>query len=183
MGYRRILILSLLVCGGGLTPLVSEARAEEWSLEYQLKAVVLYNFAKFVEWPSNELDGAQIPIVIGILGADPFGPEFGQAVRDKLAQGRHVVVRRYQTPADARNCQILFISSEDASSLPEILVALKGRGVLTVGEASDFLQLGGIVRLFLEQGKVRFEINPNKARGAGLKISSQLLSLAHIYRD
>jgi hypothetical protein len=146
--------------------------------EYQIKAAFLFNFVKFVEWPPAAFSGGASPIVIGILGQNPFHDDLSQMVRSKTVDGRPLEVRQLHSLADAANCHMLFISASERSRLPEIINSLKGTTVLTVGDTDHFTENGGMINLVLKSDKVRFEINKNAATSAGLKISSKLMSLA-----
>ena len=162
--------------------------------EYQLKAVFLYNFAKFVEWPAESLADARGPIIFGILGKDPFGATIDQIIKTKTVKDRKLRIKRFEKIKDLRvsytgkgeekeTCHILFISSSEEEHLANILEILKDSSVLTVGEMEQFAQRGGIINFTLREGKVQFEINVDAAERAELKISSKLLKLAKIVRD
>jgi hypothetical protein len=147
--------------------------------EYQVKAAYLFNFAKFVEWPPQALAAPSAPFVIGVLGENPFGHDLEGMLQNKSINTHPVTVRYFKSLADLKACQILFISVSENKRWREIFDALGGAGVLTVTENSDsFLASGGMLNLFSEQDKVRFEINDDAARRAGLRISSKLLLLA-----
>jgi hypothetical protein len=148
--------------------------------EYQVKAAFLYNFAKFVEWPTQAFPADDTPITIGILGKNPFGADLERTVRDKSVNGRPLAVRSLASPDDSalKHCQIIFIYPMEKSRLGEILAKLKGTPALTVSETEGFTQAGGMINFIMEGRKVRFEINDAAATQAGLKISSKLLSLA-----
>jgi hypothetical protein len=148
--------------------------------EYQIKAVFLFNFAQFVDWPNEAFQSAQSPLVIGILGDDPFGSYLDQAVRGERVKNRPMVVRRYSRVADVTDCHILFISESETGRLDQILEHLKGRSILTVGDSDGFSQLGGIIRFATENSKVRLKINLRAAKQAHLTISSKLLRPAEI---
>ena len=148
--------------------------------EYQVKAVFLYNFARFVEWPA---DPPTVPIVIGILGEDPFGNALEETVRGKTINGHELAVKHLKSGQEARGCQIVFVASSERRRLRPLLASLGGAGVLTVGETEGFAESGGIISFTLEDDRVRFEINVDAAQRAGLKISSKLLSLAKVVRD
>lgn len=154
------------------------ARAEEALPEYQIKAAFLYHFAEFVTWPANSFAKTNTPYVIGIIGKDPFGDNLESTLGQNLLNGHPFIVRRVNKPAEARGCQILFISRSEARHVDEILAALKDQPVLTVSEIEDFAAKGGMVQFINIGGKVRFIISNPTARAAGLRISSQLLSLA-----
>lgn len=145
------------------------------SNEYQVKAAFLFNFAKFIEWPSDAINGQ---LVLGILGDDPFRGSVDQIVRGKLANGYRLTVRRLKWGDNLRNCNILFVSSSEQKRLPQILEALRGANVLTVGESSHFNRAGGIIRFFIQDKTVRFEINPDAASQTRLRISSKLMALS-----
>jgi len=142
--------------------------------EYQVKAAFLYNFAKFVEWPS---DAPGQPFCIGILGADPFGPLIDETLTGKTLGGRVVVVRRFSRPEDAFACQIVFVAVS-AAPLKPLLKRFENRSVLTVGDAPAFCQSGGMIGLEVADQRIRFAVNREAADRAQLKLSSKLLSLA-----
>ena len=148
--------------------------------EYQLKAVFLYNFAQFVDWPAQAFADAQSPLVIGILGDDPFGSYLDETVRGEKVNGHPLIVQRYRRVNEARASQVLFISRSESDRLEQIFSALKGRPVLTVGDMEDFCARGGMVRLRNERNKIRVRINLPVAKAANLAISSKLLRVAEI---
>jgi hypothetical protein len=151
--------------------------------EFPLKAAYIINFTQFVEWPSNRFESAEAPVVIGVLGEDPFGPTLDQAVKDKSIAGRMFEVRRSRQLGDLRGCHVLFISLSEAKRLPEILAALQNKNVLTVSDIDRFAEQGGVINFYMENNKVRFRINVSAARRARIKISSQLLRLGAIVRE
>jgi hypothetical protein len=159
---------------------VGDGRAQESQpTEYQIKAAFLFNFAKFVEWPPTAFAEATSPMVLGILGENPFGDDLERIIRGKTVNNRPLVVRTdFHSPGEATNCHILFISTSEKQRLPEILKGLRGASVLTVGETDRFTETGGMINFVVEGSKIRFQINDAAAKGAGLKISSKLLSLA-----
>ena len=148
--------------------------------EYQVKAVFLFNFAQFVEWPPDTFTDAQAPLVIGILGDDPFEGLLKEAVRDETVGGRPLVVQNYSRAEDIRNCHVLFISRSEAGHLSQILTRLRGRGILTVGEMEDFARRGGMIQLITDKNKVRLRINVEAAKACELTISSKILRAATI---
>lgn len=146
--------------------------------EYQIKAAFLFNFTKFVEWPAKAFAEKTSPIVIGVLGEDPFHEDLARTIRDKTVDNHPLVFKEFLSPADATNCHILFISTSEKKRLAEILESLKGTSTLTVGEMEQFTETGGMINFFLAGTKIRFQINQDAATRAGLKISSKLMSLA-----
>lgn len=158
------------------------APAAPASREYQIKAVFLFNFAQFVEWPQHAFPDPQAPFVIGILGPDPFAGALAATVRGERQGGRPFEIRLFPRAEDIDACQVLFINVEDADTLAGILESLKGRPILTVSDAAQFSRRGGMIRLVTENNHVRMRINVEAARAAGLVISSKLLRPAEIVR-
>jgi hypothetical protein len=158
---------------------VGSSRAQESPpTEYQLKAAFLLNFAKFVEWPPAAFAEVTSPIVLGILGENPFGDALERTIRAKTINNRRLEIKPFPSSAEATNCHILFISTSEKARLPEILASLRGASVLTVGETDRFTETGGMINFVRQGNKIRFQINEVAAKSAGLKISSKLLSLA-----
>lgn len=150
--------------------------------EYQLKAAIIYNFPKFVEWPSLASTDLNLPIVIGILGEDPFGQEIDGVINGKTANGRRLVIKRFSSLKEFAPCHILFVSSSERNNLKQIVATVAGSGVLTVGETDRFAEAGGVIHFNMIGGKVRLIINLAAAERASLRISAKLLSLAHVIR-
>jgi len=148
--------------------------------EYRVKAVFLFNFAQFVEWPSSAYKSAATPFVIGILGEDPFGSDLDAIVRGEHVEQHPMVVERYHSIDEVRDCNILYIARSEIAHLPAILTALKGRSVLTVSDA-DTADPGGImIRLVNRSSHIRLQIDVAAAKAGNLTISSKLLRPAEI---
>ncbi|SRR6266404_144388 len=150
------------------------------SPEYQVKAVFLFNFAQFVEWPTQSLEDAAAPFVIGVLGTDPFGPALEGAVRGETLNGRSFAIEHYRSVTEIRHCQILFISRSEAAHIGEISTALAGHGILTVSDIEDPAQRGVMIRFVADNNRIRLRINADAAKAAGLSISSKLLRPAEL---
>ncbi len=150
--------------------------------EYQVKAFFLYNFAKYVDWPSHRFNSAADPLVICILGQNPFGGGLEQAVHGKAVEGRTVVVHQISDLHPQCDCHILFVGASERKRFRSSSALIRGSGVLTVGESEGFASDGGVINFKVEEGKVRFEINLDAAGQEQLHISSKLLSLARIVK-
>ena len=153
--------------------------------EYQLKAVFLYNFVRFgfIEWPAESFADARAPLILGILGKDPFGDTIDRIAKGKTVKGRKLVIKRFEKIKNLEVCHILFISSSEEKRLATILETLKNLSVLTVGEVKQFAQRGGIINFVIKEKKLHLEINVDAAERAKLKVSSKLLELAEIIKD
>jgi hypothetical protein len=147
---------------------------------HQLKAVFLFNFAQFVEWPPQAFPDAQTTLVIGVLGMDPFGAYLDETVRGETVNNRPLVVQRYGRVEDINACHVLFISQSEADRLEQILASLSGRNILTVADSEGFGRRGVMIRLITVENKIRLRINLEAAQAADLKISSKLLRPAEI---
>jgi hypothetical protein len=151
------------------------------SREYPLKALFLYNFGGYVEWPAESFVSADQPFVIGILGGAPLDDTLRELAQTKKVAGRRIAVEQFPTVDSVRPCQILFIA-RDVSPQHErqVVASLQSQPVLIVGESPGFASRGGCVNFFIEANKIRFEINIEAARQQHLRISSKLLALARI---
>jgi hypothetical protein len=152
------------------------------SLEYQVKAAYLMNFTKFVEWPAAAFSAADAPIVICVLGDDPFGPTLDRMVEGQNVNGRPIQTRRSVPEANPQGCHVTFVSRSERSGIAQIVSTLRNSSVLTVSDVPDFADAGGMIEFVIEDGNVRFHINPAAARAAGLTVSSRLLSVASSIR-
>lgn len=151
----------------------------EVSKEYQIKAAFLFNFCRFVEWPETAFQNTNDPMVIGVLGTDPFGEALDEIVKGESVNGHPVTVARYRSLNELGHCHILFIGKNEESHLAQIFRTMAGSPTLTVSEINNFARDGGIVRLYTgSENKVRLRINVDNARAAGLKISSKLLTVS-----
>ena len=164
----------------GLVPPSGLAAQAARPSEYQVKAVFLFNFAQFVDWPPDAVPDSQAPFIIGVLGSDPFGDLLDATVRGEHRGGRSFVVRRYQRIEDVKTCDILFISRPDAERLQGLLADLKARPILTVSDADGFAEHGGMIGFVTDRNRIRVKINLAVAQAAHLTISSKLLRVAEI---
>ena len=150
--------------------------------EYQIKAAYLYNFAKFVEWPSAAFGGPSDPFRICILGDSPFDQNVEIALSGRRVQNHPVHVIYPDSTAQSRKCHVLFLSQSESGHMKAIVADLRSSAVLTVADTPGFIGAGGMIRFFLEDDSVRFEMNPLPASQAGLKVSSKLLVLGKKHR-
>ena len=132
-----------------------------------------------MEWPTEAFSDARSPLILGILGEDPFGAAL-ETIRGKVVKGRTLVIKQFLQVEDLQKCHILFISSSERDRLTHVLALAGTPNVLTVGDMDGFAGHGGVINLVKTGNKIKFEINMDAARAAGLKISSKLLKLARI---
>lgn len=178
-GITAWLALILLIA----IPLPVAARAQvsaqnsDEALAYEVKASMMYHFLSFVQWPE---DRAASSFVVAVLGEDPFGPILERTFAGKSIQGREILIRRFSGLSELESCHILFVSQSEMRRMDEIAEASRRMGILTVGDMERFAETGGMIGFKIESGKVRFEINLDVAKQAGLEISSRLLRLATV---
>jgi hypothetical protein len=161
---------------------LASARAQTVSREYQVKAVFLFNFCQFVDWPAASFAAPDAPLVIGIIGDDPFGSFLEETIRGEKVGEHPLQVRQYQT-LDQADCHMLFISRSESARLETLLAALAGKPVLTVSDADSAARRGVVIRFMTESNRLRLRINLDAARRAGLTVSSKLLRSAEIVGD
>jgi hypothetical protein len=145
----------------------------------QAKANMLWNIAKFVEWPALSDDRTQ-PLVVTILGEDDLAADLAGLLSSRTVNGRPVFVRFARRPQDARGSQILYLAASESSQMSNALAAVDTSAVLTVSDAPGFAEHGGMVGFATDGARVRFEVNRGHAEKNGLKLSAKLLSLAHL---
>jgi len=148
------------------------------SREYQIKAVFLYNFAQFTEWPEAAFSGEKSPIIIGIVGPDPFGAALAETIHDETIQGHPLAIEHYAHAADVKTCHILFISQPETRHYDEINKNVKGKPVLTVTDTDSTASAAAIIRFVVENNKVHFRVNAEAARVANISLSSKLMRVA-----
>lgn len=168
-----LLALVLLPMAGLPTRAIAQAASE-----YEVKAGYLYNFITFTEWPADAIPNGSI--VIGVVGDDPFGRAIDAIVRGKTVNGRSIQIRRIGSGQDCRGCQVLFIAASEKRHYGKILDSLRGTSTLTVADMDGFARDGGVINFFIEERRVKFEININAAARARLKLSSRMLKSARI---
>lgn len=148
--------------------------------EYQVKAVFVFNFSQFAEWPSQSFANPESPAVIGILGKDPFGPYLAETIVGENLNKHPLVIQHFNNVDEVSNCQILFINVSDKNKLKAILEKLKGKNILTISDANGFAKFGGIARIYTKDDKINIQINLEAAKEENITISSKLLKLAEI---
>jgi hypothetical protein len=180
MEILRRPLRALLWCTLAMTALAYEVYGAEAPTEYQVKAVFVFNFARFVEWPPQAFTTPTEPFVIGILGTDPFGARLDEAVRGELVGEHPLQVRRFRNAGEIGPCQILYIDRSEGAQLSPVLAALNHRPTLTVTDLDGAAQRGVMIQFLTESSRIRLRINVEAARLAGLTISSKLLRPAEI---
>ncbi len=169
----RLLCIVLLVSG-----VAQAGRAQSTTDEYEVKAAFLFHFAQLVDWPTSAQNAEDPSLEFCIFSDEPRRQELQSTIEGKTIGARLFHVRLISQPQEIAGCNVLFLSRDEAHRQTAILKSLRGMPVLTVGETTNFLSEGGIIRFHLEEGKIRFDINLEAGESSHLKISSRLLLLA-----
>jgi hypothetical protein len=151
--------------------------------EYPLKLALLYKFAQFVEWPPDAFPNARSPLVVCVVGEDPFQADLKEELRTRSVGSHRVEVAMVKRASDLRACHVVFITAAEKKYARAIVASARAADALTVGETKGFAQDGGIIRFTIDANKLSFEINLDAARQSRLKISSKLLALAKIVQN
>lgn len=149
--------------------------------EYEVKAAYLYRFLPFVTWPEEARIAPAQPIVVGIVGEDPFGTRLADALRGKDIEGHPIVLKHFRSFADYQPSAVVFVDRSEQKQYAMILSRLEGQPVLVVGEGEEFCRAGGSIGFLMVGNKVRFTINQDAIRQSGLQVSSKLMALAVPY--
>ncbi len=195
MSFKLYILLALSIALQVL-PVLANDNKSDLNREYKIKAAFLYNFIQFVDWPKEKISGKNDPIVLGIIGKDPFGDSF-KPIENNQIKGKKSIIKRFdgieklKKSSDKgksdieslRKCHLLFICSSEEDNLKDIINLVSENCVLTVGETSNMLKSGGVINFLVDENKVRFEINLSAARQEKIKIRSQLLRLAKNVMD
>jgi hypothetical protein len=177
---RHLVALAAIGASVGL----ALAAAPATPAEYDVKAAMLYNVTRYVRWNAGAgKDSEASPIVIGVLGRNPFGSALSDLVSNRAAGGRPLLVRHFETPVGVEVCHVLFIARSESEIWRSLLPALERAGVMSVGDSERFVEHGGVMGFVVRGGKVRLQVNLDAARRAGLAISSNLLRIAEVMRD
>lgn len=147
-----------------------------------MKAVYLYNFGRFVQWPVSAASAKHDSFDVCVLGDDPFGQALDSVLGGENIGGRPAMAKRLAKPDDLTVCRIVFISGSEENRLKQILDVVDKTGVLTVSDIPHFADRGGMIGFVLSSGKVRFEVNIGTVQASGLTMSSQLLKVASSVR-
>lgn len=165
-------------------PLLAAAEDARPSLEYQIKASLIFNFMQFVEWPPESPSGGPSDTLrICLIGTDRFGAAL-MALEKQIIQGRRLEVVRLAADDESsyHECQVAFIS-QDRGVAASVLSQFKGISALTIGETDDFLDMGGVIAILVVNEKIVFDISRRAALNARLKIGSKLLRIARQVKD
>lgn len=174
IGWTLWLLFGWVFCGG------ISIEAAEPSKEYQLKSVLLWRLGQFTDWPTNAFESPTSPLVIGIVGENPFGDALALAVKDETAHGRQILVQPIHQMSELKNCHILYINEPNPRALQQTLEVVGHRSILTVGDTEGFARVGGMVRFVTEHNKIKLRVNLGAVAAAHLTIDARVLRAAEL---
>lgn len=177
-----ILLFFLVLSWSSVPDLTLVFGQDQKPTEYQVKAAFLYNLLQFIEWPTKSTKGQKPVLNLFIQGENPFGASL-ESYQGEFIQNKKLSIRKTFSLQDLKECHILFIAPSEKGRVQYNIKQANEMGFLTIGDTEGYAQLGVMINFYLEKNKVRFEINIDAARRAGIKISSELLKLARIIKD
>jgi hypothetical protein len=176
-------ILNLFLVTLALAQGSQHVLAQTPSREYQLKAVFLFNFTQFVDWPANVFENDQSPLVIGVIGENPFGSYLVQTVSGEKINGHPLTVQYFKNEEEIKSCHILFVNIHETKKLEQVLEAVKSKNILTVSDHPDFLKQDGMIKFVTNNNKIKLQINMEACKESKMVLSSKLLRLAEIIKN
>jgi hypothetical protein len=150
--------------------------------EPEIKAAFIYRFTQFVTWPNDAFDGKDAPFIIATIGDDSLSAALQHAMSGRVVNGRPIVITHFASVDRIEHCHLLFVPASQQGTVPAILAKVGNAPVLTVGDGDGFMQQGGAIRLFVEDGRMKFELDPDVASAARLKPGAQLMKVGQIYQ-
>ncbi len=152
-----------------------------------IKANIIRTFLPYLEWPETCFEDRKSPIIIAVVGRDPFGSILEKVFKGQKQGKRSILVQRFPDAKRIGKCHILFVPATEIKNLKAIVAAVKGKNVLLIGDSKDFAVNGGIINFYLkkttgkdgkEVAQTRFEINAEEAKAQKIRISSRILKVA-----
>ena len=165
---------------GSVGKAYADSRSER---EYRIKAAFLYNFTRFVEWPTDRFVDDSAPIMLCVIGNDLFGATLEDILTGKTIKGRHIYISRIDNVDDLDACHVLFVGLSERERLRHIIASSYRVNVLTDGDMDDFVEFGGVINLIIRANKIKFEINLVAAKQARLKFDLKLVTLASSVKE
>ena len=181
--YACVLIVSIVVLlGVAVRPSMGQGKRPAVR-EYTIKAAYIYNFLRYIEWPSSAFENAKSPFEVGVLGEVPADLDRALSYYEKTkkVRGRAIKIRRFKRVEETKDCHVLFLTkSLDKKLLKEVVELLSAHPILLVGETSNFLKEGGGITFFIASNKVRIRVALKETQRKGLKPSAKLLQVAQV---
>lgn len=187
-GRDGVLIAVLVALLSGVlraefSPTQAAASVQDTAPEAELKAFFLLNFTRFTEWPESAFASSPDEFRIGVLGPESALEPIQRKLAGKSVGKRSLKFVRAQTPGELKSCALVFVSDAEKSQIPSVLSEFRGRPILTVGETEGFAESGGILNFYVEDNKVKYEINPEALSRAQLKATKLIVAAPKKVKD
>lgn len=173
-GFAAILFFCVALRGVGADAPVAD--------EYEIKAAMLANVFRLVDWPAAKTGEVSTPFVIGIVSSDDMETALSKTIArmpgGKTPAGHPIVIRKISGVEAIDQCHVVFVGGSDRKRLQTVLQATGTQPILTVGESDKFASSGGIVGLVVRDDRIQVEVNLTAAQSTGLSVSSRLLRIA-----
>ncbi|MEQ1529036.1 MAG: YfiR family protein [Methylococcales bacterium] len=176
--HRKKLLLALCLLSSSL--LITSTLADSVQ-EYNVKAAITLNFARFTEWPESALKKDSPKITLCVLGDNVVQQAFTE-IDNKQVGNRTLTVSYLSRLRNLEECHMLYVSGLDKNKTIQLLTEINNQHILSIGEQEYFVDYGGIINLAMINGKINIQINIDAAKQAGLTISSRVLKLATIVK-
>lgn len=142
---------------------------------HEIHSMMLFNFAKYVNWPTNNKTGE---FVIGVMGSDEVYETLKSWYNNKSKGSQKIVIRQFNSPSEITNCEVLYLAKEASKHFDGVKAKLEGKSTLLISDKAGLGQKGSGINFKLVDGKLRFELNQKAINKANLKVSSQLSGMA-----
>ena len=172
----RLVCAHVALAALALLGIPAASRAAPMAHEYDVKAVYLLGFAKFIRWPASAFANAKAPFVIGVLGKDPFKGRLARACANGAVGGRPVVIRHLKRGAPLKGCHIVFVCDSEKRHMARTIAGIGGAPVLMIGDFAGFAAKGGHFNFIPLGGGVSYEFNPGAAGRNGFTIPAKIQS-------
>lgn len=166
---------ALLALALAVAPL-SPARATDLD-EYRVKSALICSFARFAQWPAATAGADTSVLRVMVLG-DADVQQALRAIDGQQVGARRIRIEELPRSNDPAGADILFVAESERDRWSKVQLAMAGAPILTIGEMNGFLESGGIINLVKAEKKIRFYVNLDHARAAGVALSSRILNLA-----
>lgn len=172
---KPVLVALAVIASSAVAAAAGPAEAERAD-EYRVKAAMLFNFARFIEWPPEVFASPSAPVTVCVLGVDPFGSVLDETLKGHLVAGRTLQIRRI--PDVESGCHVVFISGSERKRMSVIAERLRPSGALTVAEEEGSGTVGAMIELFTDGESIKFNIYTGALEQSKLRASARLIALA-----
>lgn len=170
------LLFAVVLLGLFVTPTKLHAASQESII----KAAFIEKLTRFIAWPGQDIQTSDDPFQLCVINEDSFDGALDRLASVTQVKGRILVIQYLKSIKAIKDCDVLFISGSMSKRLDAVLMHVRGRPVLTIGDTDGYADRGVMVNFFVDEGKLRFEINHKAAMAAKIKVGSRVMKLARL---